>query len=525
MKELILTVLLGPVLAVLPGPRGARITPADDVPDSVTPEDSQPASTPADVPDGTEMSLHSLNEYLDGLRENRIRRERESNHDDGPADDQPDAKSTERRDTTNDGSTRESAAATRPRDTTNDGSTRESVPSFQEYTGLQSTGDPVKDSAIWEAESTQRIAYKAWLDEGSQLVETLGSRLDARVEGLSGSTDPGELRARGLGQTDPRLTDYLAREPETRFDSSEWVQELTDYATGNAAYEGEYLEVLQGNRGAERTYDAELLRIARAAGLDTTKLTTTQIRDTLDELYQRRLEQTAAGLGISTKGLSQEQLQSLVDTALMDNEESVTGTRRIFADVSRDAEGNTVYSAFPASPAVVPQGAGQDEFDPGALADGAQSTPLNTYRMSRERTNRLYRTEENLQNPQALLGTLGVSTAQELSEQIKQALDDGKYESAGALSGALEIINAGIIRNNQQQSGVLPWQVIQSQAVEADAATRQGWPRDQSGQQTVDTLPDVFYINRQRESKAAFLRNNRMSGLDDARIGELLDSG
>ena len=61
MKRLILTLFLAPILAVLPGPRGGRITPDDDVPETVTPDNSQTSS----VPDGSDLG--ALNDYLDSL--------------------------------------------------------------------------------------------------------------------------------------------------------------------------------------------------------------------------------------------------------------------------------------------------------------------------------------------------------------------------------------------------------------------------------------------------------------------------
>ena len=285
------------------------------------------------------------------------------------------------------------------------------------------------------------LAYSAWQSEGVQLQTQLRTEQGNRFQGDLEDLSPGERRARGLddaGQQlitaaqDRQLEEWRSRRPDTTglFDRATGAP--LDDAAFIAGVSG-YVDDLQANERRGLAPRPEI-RYGMSPGEVQAKFGDAGFA--LAGLTPDTRPETGEVVWLDAQGnvLTAEQLDAMEDALENDN----PGTRRVFnRRVLQDADGKVIGVESDASRATV--GQPEDLYDPGEEADVAAATPRNAYRLGLERTVRLH----GERGPEELLQALGAESAQDLRNQVRDALHRGEFERAGSLAGALTVITQG----------------------------------------------------------------------------------
>ena len=285
------------------------------------------------------------------------------------------------------------------------------------------------------------LAYSAWQNEGVQLQTQLRTEQGNRFQGDLEDLSPGERRARGLddaGQQlitaaqDRQLEEWRSRRPDTTGLFDRETGAPLDDAAFIAGMSG-YVDDLQSNERRGLAPRPEI-RYGMSPGEVQAKFGDAGFA--LAGLTPDPRPETGEVVWLDAQGnvLTAEQLDAMEDARENDN----PGTGRVFnRRVLQDADGKVIGVESDASRA-------EDLYDPGEEAEVAAATPRNAYRLGLERTVRLY----GERGPEELLQALGAESAQDLRNQVRDALHRGEFERAGSLAGALTVITQGQQRQN-----------------------------------------------------------------------------
>ena len=285
------------------------------------------------------------------------------------------------------------------------------------------------------------LAYSAWQNEGVQLQTQLRTEQGNRFQGDLEDLSPGERRARGLddaGQQlitaaqDRQLEEWRSRRPDTTGLFDRETGAPLDDAAFIAGVSG-YVDDLQANERRGLAPRPEI-RYGMSPGEARAKFG--EQGGLVEGLAPVPDQHSGEVVWVDAQGnvLTAAQLDAMEDALENDN----PGTGRVFnSRVLQDADGKVIGVEPDASRATV--GQPEDLYDPGEEADVAAATPRNAYRLGLERTVRLY----GERGPEELLQALGAESAQDLRNQVRDALHRGEFERAGSLAGALTVITEG----------------------------------------------------------------------------------
>ena len=435
---------------------------------------------------------------------------------------------------------------------------------FTSLTGSAPTGNQEQDTALWDQSAQRHLGnVQAWEAEGEKLYADYQQRSENRLTALDahpihrpvGEMTPWaetESYQQWLASAPTESFQYVSNPDGEAYDATEFPEELTSAAQSTAESTQEYLSDRQRNeqlhvdiqtvlrtvrqeadagavtpaggdprvnalvsRMEEAGYSEQAISQVRGYGLRQTALATIRQFDT-EQAQTTNAPAAGRQLWVDAQGneLSAAQLDALEDRL----ENDTSGTVRFAGNITQDEQGNITFSETPASsdtptPSDSPTSrvAGQptdtDEFDPGSLSDTAAQTPLNRWRLGQERTERLYGGD----SADEILNRLNVSSASELTNQIRDASNAGEYEKAGSLAGALEVYNKATEASNENISRLDRNAARQRSVTDVSGNVIEGGgapePREHL---TLSALEgrEVIYINGEAVNVAEYFREN-----------------